>query len=88
MRRFLLLFFILPAISFVSKSQSSVNKQMKDYEVFEKVLTTKEGRLDLHQSSDTMYLYLAKLRSTLSEEQELVDQFKNFSKRIFNSLSL
>ncbi|MFK7783598.1 MAG: S41 family peptidase [Crocinitomicaceae bacterium] len=82
MRRFLLLFLFLLPIPFVSKSQSSVNKQIKDYEVFEKILTTKEGRLDLHQSSDTMYLYLSKLRSNLSQERELIDQFKNFSKTI------
>lgn len=63
-------------------SKSSVNKQLKDFEVFEKVLVTKEGRLDLHQSSDTMYLYLSKLRADLSQEQDLIDQFKGYSKTI------
>jgi hypothetical protein len=82
MRRYLLLFIVFPALSFVAQAQSSVNKQLKDFEVFEKVLITKEGRLDLHQSADSMYLYLSKLRSNLAEEQELLDQFKNFSKTI------
>jgi len=82
MRRFLLVFLVLPALSFVSGSKSSVQKQLKDYQVFEKVLTTKEGRLDLHQSADSMYLYLSMLKSDLSEEQTLIDQFKSYSKTI------
>ncbi|MDG1331160.1 MAG: S41 family peptidase [Crocinitomicaceae bacterium] len=82
MRKFLLIIFVLPAIAFAPASQSSVQKQLKDYEVFEKVLVTKEGRLDLHQSSDSMYLYLSKLRSDLSEERDLIEQFKGYSKTI------
>lgn len=78
MRKFFLLLFVLPTIAFAPAS-TPVKKQLKDYEVFEKVLVTKEGRLDLHQSSDSMYFYLSKLRRNLSEELDLIDQFKAFS---------
>lgn len=78
MRKSFLLFVILPAIAFAPAS-NSVNKQLKDFEAFEKVLVSKEGRLDLHQSSDSIYFYLSKLKSNLSEEQNLIDQFKAYS---------
>ncbi len=82
MRKLFYLLLILPAIAFVPASQSSVVKQLKDYKVFEKVLVTKEGRLDLHQSSDSMFLYLSQLRKNLSEEQNLTEQFKSYSKTL------
>lgn len=79
MRKFLLFLLILPAVAFAPSSKSLVAKQLKDYKVFEKVLVAKEGRLDLHQSADSMYLYLSELRTNLSEEQELIEQFKFYS---------
>ncbi len=82
MRKFLFILLILPAIAFAPASKSPVAKQLKDYDVFEKVLTTKEGRLDLHQSSDSMYLYLSQLKKDLSEEYSLIEQFKAYSKTL------
>ena len=82
MRKFLFILLIFPAIAFAPASKSSVVKQLKDYTVFEKVLVTKEGRLDLHQSSDSMYLYLSQLRENLSEEQGLMEQFKFYCKTL------
>ena len=79
MRRFCLFLLILPAIAFAPSAKSPVAKQLKDYKVFEKVLVSKEGRLDLHQSADSMYLYLSELRTNLSEEQTLIEQFKSYS---------
>lgn len=81
MRRFLLLLLVLPAIAFAPAS-TPVDKQLKDYDAFEKVLVTKEGRLDLHQSSDSMYFELSKLRRSLAEEKDLIDQFKAYSKTL------
>lgn len=59
-----------------------VRKQLKDYEVFEKVIISKEGRLDLHQPADSMYLYLSQLKTSLSKELSLIDQFKAYSKTL------
>jgi hypothetical protein len=82
MRKFLFILLILPAVAFAPATKSPVAKQLKDYDVFEKVLTTKEGRLDLHQSSDSMYLYLSQLKTDLSEEYSLIEQFKAYSKTL------
>lgn len=82
MRKFLFFLLVLPAIAFAPASKSPVAKQLKDFDVFEKVLTTKEGRLDLHQSSDSMYLYLSQLKSELSVEHSLIEQFKAYSKTL------
>lgn len=82
MRKLLIFLLILPAIAFAPAKKSSVAKQLKDCTVFEKILTAKEGRLDLHQSSDTMYFYLSRLKQELSFEQDPIDQFKLYSKTL------
>ena len=82
MRNFFFLLLIIPAVAFAPASKSPVAKQLKDYDVFEKVLVLKEGRLDLHQSADSMYLYLSQLKTELTEEHSLIEQFKAYSKTL------
>lgn len=82
MRKTFFLLLILPAVAFAPASKSPVAKQLKDFDAFEKVLVAKEGRLDLHQSADSMFLYLSRLKSDLSNEHSLIDQFKAYSKTL------
>ncbi|NVK66834.1 MAG: S41 family peptidase [Flavobacteriales bacterium] len=79
MRNIILIIFLFPTLTFAQVKRGSVKKQLKDFEVFEKVLVAKEGRLDLHQSADTMYHYLSELESSLSEEKDLLEQYRLYS---------
>ncbi len=79
MHRLFVLLLILPAIAFAPATKSPVAKQLKDYVVFEKVLLAKEGRLDLHQSADSMLLYLSQLKTNLSGEKSHIEQYKAYS---------
>lgn len=79
MHRFFLLLLVLPAIALTPATKSPVLKQVQDYNAFEKVLFAKEGRLDLHQSADSMVHYLELLKIELSEELSLVEQYKAYS---------
>lgn len=82
MRNIIFIFLLVPTLSIAQSKRGSVKKQLKDFEVFEKVLTTKEGRLDLHQSADTMYHYLSELESSLSEGKDLLEQYRLYSRTL------
>lgn len=82
MRKLILILLILPTVAVAQGKKGSVKKQLKDFDVFEKVLLAKEGRLDLHQSADSMYHYLSELESSLSEEHDLMEQYRLYSQTI------
>lgn len=58
---------------------NAVSKQQRDYDVFKTVLNQKEGVLDLNTDRDSIQLYLRELKSELSSEKSLLEQYKLYS---------
>lgn len=77
---FLILLFILAG--FAAAKKPSIADQQQDFKVFKTVLLAKEGRLDLHQSADSMLHYLSLLQVELSEEKTSIEQYKSFCKTL------
>jgi hypothetical protein len=80
MGRVAFLFLFLLAFALTSGKKNLVSQQLEDFRIFKKVLTEKEGRLDLHTTIDSMMVHLNSLERTLSREQSALSQYKLFSK--------
>ncbi len=77
-----ILLFVLILIGLTSARRNSVSGQLKDFEVFKKVLTEKEGRLDLNIPIDSMDFYLDQLRNQLSRDQSPLEEYREFSRAL------
>jgi hypothetical protein len=82
MRNWSLLILLFILVGFVFPKKPSVADQQQDFKVFKSVLLAKEGRLDLHQSADSMLHYLSMLQVELSEEKSSIEQYKSYCKTL------
>lgn len=62
-----------------SAKKITVEDQLVDFDVFKKVLISKEGTLDLHVSADSIHAAMKKLELSLSRELSLIEQYKNYT---------
>ncbi|MBL4862574.1 MAG: S41 family peptidase [Crocinitomicaceae bacterium] len=78
-----LLYFILTVFTVVALTSAatftSIHKQLRDYTVFNTVLSQKEGRLDLHTDLANIESHFSNLRSELQTEKSLLEQYKLYS---------
>ncbi len=65
-----------------SRYFDSVDRQQEDFHVFQHVLQTKEGILDLHLSEDSVNYYLNILQKELQKPQSALEQFKLYSEMV------
>ncbi len=80
MRRFFSFCFLVSALFLLlSSSKNPSSKQLKDFTIFKDVLLKKEGTIDLHNSLDSVQLFLRYAEAKLQKEQSALNQFKLYS---------
>jgi hypothetical protein len=79
MSRFSVILVISITFLVTSASRIPISGQLKDFEVFKKVLIEKEGRLNLHTSLDSITFYLDRLEKQLAYDCTPLEEFKHFS---------
>jgi len=79
MKKTVLIYILILFVLLSGRKSNSVERQLKDFAAFSETILQKEGRLDLHVSTDTLTYYFQKLKNELDEELSLIDQFKLYS---------
>ena len=69
-------------IVLISSSINNPSKQLKDFEVFKDGIYSKEGRIDLHHSTEEFDEHIDNLEKRLHVEQSILNQFKLYSSTI------
>lgn len=77
--RLKLYFLFLIAILLISAKKDSVTNQQKDFYIFKDILLKKEGTLGLHNSPDSINLFLKYAEHKFQKELSILNQYKLYS---------